>query len=549
LVSEYSLEETGGPEPAKERHFGRYRLAYQLASGGMGSVFLARADGPGGFEKLVALKRIHAHLASDRRFVSMFLDEARIAARIQHPNVCGVIDFGEVDGAYFLTMPFIVGESMNRVIGTVAKMSSGPLYDLMPLIAARLVADACEGLHAAHELKDDAGHLLDVVHRDVSPQNLMVGYDGVVRVLDFGVASARHRHYQTTTGEVKGKFAYLSPEQIDSGPVDRRSDVWALGVCLWEAVTARRLFARETMPKTIKAVCEMPIPALRSVRPDAPEALEPIVERALARDVERRYPNARALGRDLAAVIAKSDRFVGAPEVAEWLEQLLPGSMREQERLADETRLGTIDSTRQLPEQAVETSSVMLKTPERAARSSPRRTLALVAVVGVIFGLTIVIGAGVGWWAMSDGDPPQMTARELPRTSAPRTRVVDPPPVVAPEVEPPARVAVAEPPPVEAPSPVAEPIAEPVPVAEPAPVAEPVVEARRGPGTLTIATPGGWGIAYLGGRQLGEVPGVFRVPGGEQTIQIAPFGQGPRIRRRVNVPEGGTANLSVPLRR
>src|SRR5690606_6613155 len=283
-MSHYSLEDSIEPQPTSDRSFGRYRLAYQLASGGMGTVFLARAAGPAGFEKLVALKRIHPHMATDRRFVSMFLDEARIAAQIQHPNVCSVIDFGEVDGNYFLTMPFILGESLNRVIGTAARLPPGPVADLLPLVAARLVADACEGLHAAHELRDEQGNPRDVVHRDVSPHNLMVGYDGVVRVLDFGVASARDRHYQTTTGEVKGKFAYLAPEQIEAQKVDRRADIWALGVVLWEAVTARRLFARVSMAATIRAVSMLKVPSVRELAPHAPAALDAVVQKALARD-------------------------------------------------------------------------------------------------------------------------------------------------------------------------------------------------------------------------------------------------------------------------
>src|SRR5690606_8557485 len=230
----------------------------------------------------------------------------------------------EGDGNYFLTMPFILGESLNRVIGTAARLPPGPVADLLPLVAARLVADACEGLHAAHELRDEQGNPRDVVHRDVSPHNLMVGYDGVVRVLDFGVASARDRHYQTTTGEVKGKFAYLAPEQIEAQKVDRRADIWALGVVLWEAVTARRLFARESMAATIRAVTTMPIPSIRQLRPNAPAALDAVVQKALARDPAERYPTARAMGRDLAQVLAREERFVGPADVAEWMVELFP---------------------------------------------------------------------------------------------------------------------------------------------------------------------------------------------------------------------------------
>src|SRR5688500_2571176 len=203
-----SLDESPPERVEGERQFGRYRLCFELASGGMGTVYLARAEGPSGFEKLVALKRIHAHLAKDPRFVAMFLDEARIAARIHHPNVCSVIDFGTVEGSYYLTMPFVEGESLGRVMHAVSARRDPAARRSFWYVAARVIADACEGLHAAHELRDDVGDLLEVVHRDVSPQNTLIGYDGGVRVLDFGVASARHRLYSTATGEVKGKFAY-----------------------------------------------------------------------------------------------------------------------------------------------------------------------------------------------------------------------------------------------------------------------------------------------------------------------------------------------------
>src|SRR5688500_2262135 len=240
-----SLDESPPERVEGERQFGRYRLCFELASGGMGTVYLARAEGPSGFEKLVALKRIHEHLAKDPRFVAMFLDEARLAARIHHPNVCSVIDFGTVEDSYYLTMPFVEGESFHRLLRSLAKRGDPGASRSFWYIAARIVAEACEGLHAAHELRDDVGEPLEVVHRDVSPQNLLIGYYGGVRVLDFGVASARHRLYSTATGEVKGKFAYIAPEQIEGQPVDRRADVWSLGVVLYECIALRRLFGKK----------------------------------------------------------------------------------------------------------------------------------------------------------------------------------------------------------------------------------------------------------------------------------------------------------------
>lgn len=329
------------PQRAAAR-FGPFVLCYELASGGMGAVFLAKAEGPRGFEKLVALKRIHPHLARDPRFAAMFLDEARIAARIHHPNVCGVHEFGEVDGTYYLTMPYLVGEPLHRVLREAARSDlSSALQVERPWMAARMVVDACEGLHAAHELRDETGQLLEVVHRDVSPQNLFVGYDGSTRVLDFGVASARHRHYQTSTGEVKGKFAYLAPEQLEGHVADRRVDVWALGVVLWEGIAGRRLFARENMAASVRAVSHDRIPPLSDFVAIPPE-LQRVVDRALMRDRNARYATAREMGRDLLAALARH-RVIGPADVGEWLEGLFPHGRVEGERLVEESRVLSLD--------------------------------------------------------------------------------------------------------------------------------------------------------------------------------------------------------------
>jgi serine/threonine-protein kinase len=340
-VSDPAFGDEGDVAPLRTAtRFGPYVLCYELASGGMGAVFLAKAEGPRGFEKLVALKRIHPHLARDPRFATMFLDEARIAARIHHPNVCGVHEFGEVEGVYYLTMPYLVGEPLHRVLREAASTTPA-LRDERPWMIARLVVDACEGLHAAHELRDDAGQLLEVVHRDVSPQNLFVGYDGTARVLDFGVASARHRHYQTSTGEVKGKFAYLAPEQLEGKTADRRVDVWALGVVLWEGLAGRRLFARENMAASVRAVSQDPIPPLSDFV-DLPQELQHVVDRALARDRDARYATAREMGRDLLHALARH-RVVGPADVGEWLAMLFPNGRAEGERLVEESRVLSLD--------------------------------------------------------------------------------------------------------------------------------------------------------------------------------------------------------------
>ena len=271
------------PSPlARAERFGRYRLCFELASGGMATVYLAHAGGPGRFQKHVALKRIHAHLASRRDFVEMFHDEAAIAARISHPNVAAVFDFGEEKGVHYLAMEYLLGESLGRLLRACRKQ---PSIDRKAhaRIVARIVADVCEGLHAAHELQDEQGRLLEVVHRDVSPDNVFVTYDGVVKLVDFGVASARNRITHTTTGVLKGKHAYMAPELLGDGGFDRRADLFSVGVVLWEALTLRRLFRRESQAKTLFAVVGDPIEAPSQVVPELDAALDAIVMRARAR--------------------------------------------------------------------------------------------------------------------------------------------------------------------------------------------------------------------------------------------------------------------------
>ncbi|HEY8432973.1 MAG TPA: serine/threonine-protein kinase, partial [Sandaracinaceae bacterium] len=327
------------PQPAPITHLGRYEMGAEIASGGMATVYLARMSGAAGFEKLVALKRVHPHLAKEPAFVDMFLDEARIASRIQHPNVCQVFDFGEADGEYFIAMEFLVGETLAKVQRAIA--SSPLLHDpRRPFIAVRLIADACEGLHAAHELRGRDGELINVVHRDVSPQNLFVGYDGHVKVVDFGIASASDRLHQTSSGTVKGKFAYMAPEQARGKRVDRRADVFALGVVLWELLAFQRLFRRDTPAETLVALMSETIVPPSKISPLAPPELDPIVLRALERDPDQRYPTARELGRDLVRAAGRIGDAVDRAEVCEWMEKLFPDGKRRHAILLESARWG-----------------------------------------------------------------------------------------------------------------------------------------------------------------------------------------------------------------
>jgi serine/threonine protein kinase len=330
-----------GPTPVinpADRVLGRYRLCFEIAAGGMATVYLARTDGHAGFDKMLALKRIHPHLAKEKSFVEMFLDEARIAARINHPNVCHVFDFGEANGVFYIAMEYLAGEPLSRVLKAVWHRPDQKQSTHLSSFAARIVADACEGLHAAHELRDANGEFLNVVHRDVSPHNLFLTYDGSVRVVDFGIASARNRLHNTSTGEVKGKFAYMAPEQLRGKPVDRRADVWSLGVVLWEIVTMKRLFRRKTEMETIFAVASEGIPSPMSVQPLVPEELNEIIMKALTRDPDQRYQSARDLGRDLLKFLARRGELIGPADLAEWMEDLFPDGAPRKRELLEQAR-------------------------------------------------------------------------------------------------------------------------------------------------------------------------------------------------------------------
>lgn len=311
--------------PLERQRLGPYRLCMELASGGMASVYLARTEGHTAVSRFVALKRVHPHLATDAGFVEMFLDEARIASLVQHPNVCSVLDFDCVDGQYYLAMEFLVGETLASVFrAMVHRPSDDTRAPSRASLVARVVADACEGLHAAHELRDPSGNPLRVVHRDVSPENLFLTYTGVVKVVDFGVARASSQRHLTVPGMIKGKLAYMPPEVLRGVSPDRRADVWAIGVVLWELLTGTRLFHRGTDIETLATIAEVRIPPPSTVASDVPADFDDIVLKALASDPDARYQTARDLAKDLTLALARRGDAVGLAELSEWMDELFP---------------------------------------------------------------------------------------------------------------------------------------------------------------------------------------------------------------------------------
>ncbi|MFO0556394.1 MAG: protein kinase [Polyangiales bacterium] len=312
------------------RTLGRYELRYRLASGGMASVYLAKARGHAQFEKWVAVKVIAPQLATDRSFVRMFLDEARLVARLNHPNICAVLDFGEADSTYFLTMEYLHGESLSTLIKSSLKIGA----PLPVPVACRIVADAARGLHAAHELKLSDGRFANVVHRDVSPQNIFVLYDGVTKVVDFGIARSVDRTAErTSTGMIKGKLAYMAPEQLRGIEPDRRVDVFALGVVLWECITGKRLFQRQVEAATMCAVLQDPIQPPSSVAPGIAKELDAIIEKALCRNPDERYQTAAELAREIDRFVASRGVPAGPDEVADLMKQHFAERIAQRDKL------------------------------------------------------------------------------------------------------------------------------------------------------------------------------------------------------------------------
>ena len=307
--------ERSGAQPESRapaaRIVGRYALHGEIAAGGMATVHIGRLLGPVGFSRTVAIKRLHAQYAKDPEFVSMFVDEARLAARIRHPNVVSTLDVVAVDDELFLVMDYIQGESLARVWGTFARRGER----LPPKITAAILVGALNGLHAAHEARDEHGVPLAVVHRDVSPQNILVGIDGIPRVLDFGVAKAAGRTHTTRDGQIKGKLAYMAPEQFRNEPVTRAVDVHAAAIVLWEALTGKRLIVGDSDAAIVERVLYGTFPPPSELVPELPKEIDAIVARGLARSPAERYPTAR----EMADALERCLGVASMNEIADWV--------------------------------------------------------------------------------------------------------------------------------------------------------------------------------------------------------------------------------------
>jgi eukaryotic-like serine/threonine-protein kinase len=308
----------------------QYRVLSILAKGGMGAVYLGQMRNEGGDHRLVAIKVMHQHIAESWETLTLFVDEARVGTRIDHPNVVRVLATEVVQETPFLVMEYIEGLSWSRLVRR-AEEKEKPI----PLaIAARVVRDTLLGLHAAHELRTENGESAQVVHRDVSPQNILVGVDGVVRLTDFGVATFAGRITSTAPGELRGKLGYIAPEQMKKGEVDRRSDVFAAGIVLWEGITGRRLFGADTQAETLARVLSEPIAPPSTHRHEVSLDLDEVCLRALEREKERRFQTAL----DLANALEKNTAIAGDDELVAFLNDLAASEIEKQRRTLEEAQ-------------------------------------------------------------------------------------------------------------------------------------------------------------------------------------------------------------------
>jgi len=310
--------------------FGRYQLLKSLATGGMGEVFLARQRGPSGFEKLLVVKRILPHLSEEQDFIDMFFDEARIAAHLNHPNIAQIYDLGDVSGVYYIAMEYVHGESLRPIWARSRRLT-------MPLgLKCRIIADVAAGLDFAHRAKSNSGKPLNLIHRDVSPQNVLVGFNGSVKLIDFGVAKAANRISNTLTGHIKGKYAYMSPEQARGEELDGRSDLFGLGTIFYELLSGQRLWKRENDTATLRAVMKAEIQAPSSLGKGLPKELDPIVQKALARKREDRYQHAGDFQLDLEDFIVQARLPASQAHVAAFMKSVFPQELPLESLLEEE---------------------------------------------------------------------------------------------------------------------------------------------------------------------------------------------------------------------
>lgn len=426
---------------------GDYTISRRIGRGGMAEVFLALRAGLGGFEKLVVVKRIFKHFCEDEKFVQMFLDEARLAASIRHPNVVEIHDIDKDEHGYFIVMEYLSGENLAFVFEELRERDRA-----MPAhLVCRIGAEIAAGLHSAHISTDVEGRLQPIIHRDVTPSNLIVSFNGVVKIVDFGVAKAEVGNKQTMPGTLKGKVEYLAPEQIRNDPVDARTDVFQLGVVLHELFTGERLFRAKSDHEVMNAILDGPIPKPTDLRPELPAEIDEIVLGALVRRPEDRTRSADVLRQQLEQCMRHLGTQASQRSLGEWMKATFPDRFHERVKVERECvqQVRTGRASSEIPavlapfaptapviyEAERATAATVVDRPQRAATVTPpprrARTVGLVAVGGAA---AVVL---VGWWLRPEpdrparaADPPRLASADLvdagasaPRSDQPRLSV------------------------------------------------------------------------------------------------------------------------------
>ncbi|WP_157069376.1 serine/threonine-protein kinase [Sandaracinus amylolyticus] len=377
------------------RRFGKYTLMRKLATGGMAELFLALQRSVAGFEKLIVVKRVLPNLAQDRSFIELLLTEARIAATLNHPNVAHIYDVGEVEGQFYIAMEHIHGEDLRSIVRQMKKVgvTAFPLEH-----ALAIVLGCCAGLAYAHEKRDLDGEPMNIVHRDVSPQNILVTFTGDVKLVDFGIAKAGRSHMEDTgSGQLKGKVPYMSPEQAQGLPLDGRSDIFSLGIMLFELCTGKRLFRGASEMDTLKMIVEGQYPRPRALNPNLHPKLEQIILRSLEKDPGRRYQSARDMQAELEDYIRENQLKVSPLSLAAWMQQLFGEKLQQQRQMLQEGRqLAEVIAAQAAAEEEARhshegtSSGVRTKQPSRAPW-----------IVMAMMGLVAAVGAV--WFAMTQG--------------------------------------------------------------------------------------------------------------------------------------------------
>ncbi len=370
--------------PGISRTIGRYELLEEIASGGMATVYLGRLQGPVGFARTVAIKSLHRQFARDPAFVAMFVDEARIAARIHHPNVVAIHDVVVEDGELFLVMDHVPSEALSRVLTAAFRGGVAPT----PEVVCAILVGTLRGLHAAHETADDSGQPLNLIHRDVSPQNVLIGLDGIPRLIDFGVAHATDRIQTTKDGQLKGKLRYMAPEQLKRQPASRQSDLYAVGVMGWEALSGRRLIEGHSEAELLSGILTFKPEAIADVA-GVTDGLRDVFVTALATDPDDRYPTAL----EMAMAIEEQVNVASPTSVGSWVEQAA-GDLIQTSKHRLESSLRGAGSSHPVatPVQEVQASAA----PAIAALPSEHSPLTRRARTGLLVAGVLVAGAATG---------------------------------------------------------------------------------------------------------------------------------------------------------